>query len=65
LTLFLLIAVHALIFRKVYTRGAEPAARKRAAACLSLLIWSGILIAGRDIGYVLPQAGLHMALLKR
>jgi hypothetical protein len=65
LALFLLVAVHALIFRKVYTRGAEPAVRTRAAACLSLLIWSGILVAGRDIGYVLPQAGLHMALLKR
>ena len=69
LALFLLVAVHALIFRKVYNRGAERGlaepVRARAAACLSLLIWSGILIAGRDIGYVLPQAGLHMALLKR
>ena len=68
LALFLLVAVHALIFRKVYNnRGTEPvpAARTCAAACLSLLIWSGILVAGRDIGYVLPQAGLHMALLKR
>jgi hypothetical protein len=65
LALFLLVAVHAVIFRKVYNGGAEPAVSTRAAACLSLLIWSGILVAGREIGYVLPQAGLHMALLER
>ncbi len=68
MALFLLVAVHALVFRNVYKIGTErdlvQPFRKRAAAYLSLLIWTGILIAGRDIGYVLPQAGLHMALLK-
>jgi hypothetical protein len=71
LLLLLLVAVHALVFRgSVYNRAValdlarHVPARARLAACLSLLIWTGILTAGRSIGYVAPRFGLHYALLK-
>jgi hypothetical protein len=64
--LFLLVAVHALVFRKsVYgnpwelDRAAEPPARGKLAAGLSLFLWVGILCAGRYIGYVEGRAGMH------
>lgn len=60
--LLLLVALHAAAFRKsVYQRAAEfdaagriPAIAKLAAA-LSLLLWSGLIIAGRGIGYIQPD----------
>jgi len=66
LLLFVMVAVHALVFRKVY-HGATASAglSRRVSACLSLLIWAGILTAGRNIGYVPPRPGLHMSLLER
>jgi len=70
-TLFLLVGIHALIFRaSVYNRAAEldqaPAipARAKMAAALSLMLWMGIMIAGRGIGYIEVPFGLH-ALLER
>jgi hypothetical protein len=64
--LFLLVAVHALVFRKgVYRnpaeldRAAEPPARAKLAAGLSLFLWLAILCAGRAIGYVVGRVGMH------
>jgi len=66
LLLLALTAVHALIFRhRVYNRLNEtipigPAnLQARLAAFLSLLLWTGILTAGRAIGYVPAPPGLH------
>jgi hypothetical protein len=66
LLLFALVAVHALVFRnRVYNRlretaqGGIPNLQVRFAALLSLLLWAGILTAGRAIGYVLAPRGLH------
>ena len=66
LLLLALVAVHALVFRtRVYNRPNEmmpvglsnlPA---RLAALLSLLLWAGILTAGRAIGYLPAPPGLH------
>jgi hypothetical protein len=68
ITLFALVALHALIFRgSVYNRADEiegnPAllGRAKTAAWLSLVLWVGILIAGRGIGYLSAPAGLHFA----
>ena len=64
--LFLLVAVHAVLFRgRVYDRAGEldgaqqVPPRARLAASLSLLIWIGILVAGRAIGYVPGRLGIH------
>jgi hypothetical protein len=64
--LLALIAVHGLIFRgRVYNRLGEampvglPDLTVRVAAALSLLLWAGVLTAGRAIGYVPARAGLH------
>jgi hypothetical protein len=61
-----LVAVHALVFRgRVYKRPGEmmPVGllnlQTRVAALLSLLLWAGILTAGREIGYVPAPPGLH------
>lgn len=66
LLLLALVAVHALIFRhRVYDRanemtpGGPPNLQARLAAFLSLLLWAGILTAGRAIGYVPAPPGLH------
>jgi hypothetical protein len=66
LVLLALVAVHALVFRnRVYNRLAEmmpvgvPKLQVRLAALLSLLLWVGILTAGRAIGYVPAPPGLH------
>jgi hypothetical protein len=65
-TLLLLVAVHALMFRSsVYRRAAEldlPDAistRAKLAAGISLLLWTGIMISGRGIGYIEVPFGLH------
>jgi len=61
ITLLVLIAVHALIFRpSVYNNAAAldqiPTlpARAKVAAALSLLLWVGVACAGRGIGYIEP-----------
>jgi hypothetical protein len=66
LLLLALVAVHALVFRsRVYNRPYEmmpvgrPTLQARLAAVLSLLLWAGILTAGRAIGYVPAPRGLH------
>lgn len=64
--LFFLVAVHALIFRgSVYNKAAELDAapqvpvRAKMAAALSLLLWAGIMIAGRGIGYLRATGDTH------
>jgi uncharacterized protein DUF6644 len=64
--LFLLVAIHALVFRRsVYAdpiKVARPPLaplRARLAALLSLLLWLGILCVGRGIGYVAGRPGMH------
>jgi hypothetical protein len=66
LLLLALVAVHALVFRsRVYSGPGElmpvglPNLQTRLAALLSLLLWAGILTAGRAIGYVPAPRGLH------
>lgn len=64
--LFLTVAAHALIFRPtVYNRLSEWAAdsplpaKAKLAAGFSLLIWFGIVCAGRGIGYIHPPPFSH------
>jgi len=68
--LFLLVAVHAMIFRpRVYNAPqsldedaglqGSPPARAKAAAVTSLLLWFGIVCAGRGIGYIHPPPFSH------
>jgi uncharacterized membrane protein len=66
LTLFVLIALHALIFRPaVYNRPEELDAlkeipvRAKLAGALSLMLWTCVMIAGRGIGYIEVPFGLH------
>jgi uncharacterized membrane protein len=64
--LFILVALHALAFHStVYNRATEfdrdgrvPGLAKLAAV-LSLLLWIGIAIMGRGIGYIEPPFGIH------
>jgi hypothetical protein len=57
MTLLLLVGVHAWVFRGVYSNPeALDAAPKiptkaKVAACISLLLWIGLVTAGRSIGY--------------
>lgn len=57
MALLLLVGVHALAFRSVYGNPAaldsapRIPAKAKAAACLSLLIWIGLVTAGRSIAY--------------
>lgn len=71
--LFVLVAVHALIFRgRVYNQAAvldklnqTPARAKLAAGC-SLVLWLSIVCAGRGIGYIHPPVfSHHFAMLFR
>jgi hypothetical protein len=64
--LFVLVAIHALVFRKsVYADSAglahavDPPRRAKLAASLSLVFWLGILCAGRAIGYIAGRSGMH------
>ena len=66
LVLLGLVGVHALVFRgSVYGNPAtldqapRMPARARLAATLSLLLWTGLVITGRGIGYVQVPAGIH------
>jgi hypothetical protein len=70
--LLLLVGLHALAFRKsVYRRAAEFDAAGRVpgvakfAAALSLLLWTGLIVAGRGIGYIQPDLDrVHAGLLR-
>ena len=64
--LFALITVQALIFRPlVYNRAADlnafpkPPLRAKVAATSSLLLWFGVVCAGRGIGYIHPPPFSH------
>jgi hypothetical protein len=62
ISLLVLVAVHALVFRKSVYREADldlPPARAKLAAGLSILLWLSILCAGRYIGYVDGRSGMH------
>jgi hypothetical protein len=57
--LFMLVAVHALIFRpRVYNRAAVLSGVKVAAGC-SLVLWLAVVCAGRGIGYIHPPVFSH------
>jgi uncharacterized membrane protein len=70
LTLFVLVAIHALVFRgSVYNNAAaldqarRMPGKAKLAAALSLLLWISIACAGRGIGYIEPPLEkLHAAL---
>lgn len=57
MALLILVGVHALVFRSVYSKPEELDAapqvplKAKVAACLSLLLWVGLVTAGRMIGY--------------
>jgi hypothetical protein len=63
--LFLLIAMHAAIFRRVHANSAnsdyasQPSRLQKTAAWLSLMLWLAVLCAGRGIGYIPGRAGMH------
>jgi hypothetical protein len=71
MTLLALVGVHALIFRRsVYRNTAALDAAPRIplqaklAASLSLILWTGLVIAGRGIGYIEPPFDkIHARLL--
>lgn len=61
MTLLVLVAVHALVFRRGVYRNtaaldAAPRipAQAKLAASLSLVLWTGLVIAGRGMGYIEP-----------
>jgi hypothetical protein len=51
MALLFLVGVHALAFRSVYRNSAAFPGKAKLAACLSLLIWIGLVTAGRSIAY--------------
>ena len=71
LTLLLLVAIHALVFRgSVYNNAAaldqarRMPGKAKLAAALSLILWISIACAGRGIGYIEPPLEkLHAALI--
>ena len=75
MSLLALIGVHGLVFgRSVYRNSsesaqanapAEPPAPAKLAAALSLVLWTGVMIAGRGIGYVEPPLEKLHALVVR
>lgn len=60
MTLLALVGVHGLVFRSVYHNTAEldraesMPVKAKVAALLSLILWTGLVIAGRGIGYIEP-----------
>ena len=56
MSLLALIGVHGLAFgRSVYRAGSDPASSTaKLAGALSLLLWTGVMICGRGIGYIEP-----------
>ena len=71
MALLALVAIHAAVFRgSVYAKATEfdvtgIPARARLAAALSLVLWLGLLICGRGIGYINPDLDRVHALLLR
>jgi hypothetical protein len=72
MSLLFLVFVHGLVFRASVYRNTEaldkapgtPAVVK-VAACLSLLLWTGVAICGRGIGYIEPPIDkLHAAIFR-
>ncbi len=63
--LLILVGVHGLAFRRsVYARAAEfdqtgVPGRAKLAAALSLVLWTGLVICGRGIGYLQPPPFIH------
>jgi hypothetical protein len=62
MSLLLLVGVHALVFRGVYSNpealdaAPQMPVKAKVAACISLLLWIGLVTAGRAIGYFdLPE----------
>ena len=61
LALFVLILIHALVFRSVYRniteldRSPVIPGRAKAAAVLSMVLWIGVVTSGRWIGYWEPK----------
>jgi hypothetical protein len=62
ITLLALVGVHALVFRrsvygkaKEFDRAAQIPRRAKVAACVSLLLWIGLVCAGRWIAYFEPD----------
>jgi uncharacterized membrane protein (DUF441 family) len=57
MSLLLLVGVHAFVFRSVYSNpealdaAAKIPTKAKIAACISLLLWIGLVTAGRSIGY--------------
>jgi hypothetical protein len=51
MALLLLVGIHALAFRNVYSNPTAFPGKAKVAACLSLLIWVGLVTAGRSIAY--------------
>jgi hypothetical protein len=66
MSLLALLAVHGWVFGKsVYHTAGEPLpSRAKLAAAISLLLWTGVMIAGRGIGYVEPPLEKLHALLR-
>jgi hypothetical protein len=65
LTLLLCVGLHALIFRRSVYQNAQELDRSpklpgtaKLAASLSLLLWTGLVICGRGIGYIEPPLDL-------
>lgn len=56
MSLLALIAVHGLVFGRSVYRGRHEPTRSQAklAGALSLLLWTGVMICGRGIGYIEP-----------
>ena len=60
LVFFALVIVHSVIFRqRVYYNPSPLPGAAKAAGWLSLLLWIGVLCAGRGIGYIEPPFGIH------
>src|SRR5690242_1154886 len=71
MTLLLVLLIHAIIAHRLYERNlsSDPAApipgKVKIAAALSLILWIGVVICGRGIGYVkapLPQSSAATSL---
>lgn len=67
MSLLALISIHGLVFGKsVYRNAANPLPPgAKLAAALSLILWTGVMIAGRGIGYIEPPLEKLHALLLR
>lgn len=67
MSLLALIAIHGLVFgRSVYRNPSGPdPTRAKIAAALSLVLWTGVMIAGRGIGYIEPPLDKLHAFLFR